>query len=72
MLLVWCYCVVPFAMKVVGEYVDGGELYIGNFESFRIFPFVEFSTHGQAGVGGGGGNEFNDGTETAQGFYLAN
>ena len=55
-------------MKVVGEYVDGGELCIGNFESFGIFPFVEFSTHSQAGIGGGGGNELNDGTETAQGL----
>jgi hypothetical protein len=55
-------------MKLGRQYVDGGDLRIGNLESFGIFPFVEFSTHSQAGIGGGGGNEPNDGMEIAQGL----
>ena len=55
-------------MKVVRKYIDGGELCVGDFESFRIFLFVEFSTHSQARLGSRSGNEFDDCAETAQGF----
>ena len=54
-------------MKVVRKYIDGGELCVGDFESFRIFLFVEFSTYGQARLGSGSGNEFDDCAKAAQG-----
>src|SRR5258708_20339553 len=55
-------------MKVMRKYVDSGELCIGDFESFRIFLFVEFSAHGQARLGRRSGNEFDDCAIAAQGF----
>src|ERR1700716_2520397 len=55
-------------MKVMRKYVDSGELGIGDFESFRIFLFVEFSAHSQARLGSRSGNEFDDCAEAAQGF----
>src|SRR5437660_1195948 len=55
-------------MKVMRKYVDSGELCIGDFESFRIFLFVEFSAHSQPRLGSGSGNEFDDCAKAAQGF----
>ena len=55
-------------MKVMRKYVDSGELCIGDFESFGIFLFVEFSAHSQARLGSRSGNEFDDCAKAAQGF----
>ena len=55
-------------MKVMRKYVDSGELCIGDFESFRIFPFVELSAHSQVRLGSRSGNEFDDCAKAAQGF----
>src|SRR6267142_309855 len=41
---------------------------IGDFEPLWIFLFVEFSTYGQARLGSGSGNEFDDCAKAAQGF----
>ena len=51
--------------RVRGE-VDGGELSVGNFDSFGIFVFVQFSAHLEADVGGGRGDELDDGAVAAQ------
>src|SRR5260370_2029306 len=55
-------------MKVMRKYVDSGELCIGDFESFRIFLFVEFSAQSQPCLGSGSGNAFDDWAKAAQGF----
>src|SRR5258707_15071053 len=55
-------------MKVMRKHVDSGELRIGDFEPLWIFLFVEFSTYGQARLGSGSGNEFDDCAKAAQGF----
>ena len=55
-------------MKVMRKHVDGGELRIGDFDSFGIFLFVEFSAHSQACLGSRSGNEFDDCAIAAQGF----
>ena len=55
-------------MKVMRKYVDSRELRIGDFESFRIFLFVEFSADRQARLGSRSGNELDDCSKAAQGF----
>src|SRR5882672_632325 len=55
-------------MKVMRKHVHGGELHIGDFDSFGIFLFVEFSTYGQARLGSRSRNELNDCAKTAQGL----
>ena len=46
--------------------VDGGDLEIGNFDTFGVFVFVQFGAHFEAGFGRGGGDQLNDRAIAAQ------
>ena len=46
--------------------VDGGELGVGDFDTFGIFVFVQFGAHFEAGVGCRRGNQLDDRAIAAQ------
>src|SRR5260370_27936431 len=59
-MIVWGDGVVPFAVELGAFDVDGGHLGVGNDDAVGVLPSVEFTAHGEASFGGGGGDQLDD------------
>src|SRR3954463_8743737 len=58
--LSWPDGVVPFAVKCGGPKIEGGHLGIGHLDAFRVGAAVEAAPDGEAGAGGGAGDQLDD------------
>jgi hypothetical protein len=60
--------VIPLAVESVRTEVDGCKLRVVDLDALGIFVCVKLRAHLQARIGGGGGDELNDGAIAAQRF----
>src|SRR3954449_2343143 len=60
----WADGVVPFRVEGVGVEVEGCHLLVGDLDALWVGGGVEFAADGQAGLGGGVADEFDDGDAT--------
>jgi hypothetical protein len=60
--------VVPFAVEVVGEQLDGGKFLLADLDPFRVLARVELVLNAKAGSGGGGGDQVDDDFVTHERF----
>ena len=52
--------VVPFAVEVMAEDVDGGEIIVGDFDAGGVGFGIEFASDFEAGLGFGGRDQLDD------------
>src|SRR3954452_7997940 len=52
--------VYPVAVKRGGPKIEGGHLGIGHLDAFRVGAAVEAALDGEAGAGGGAGDQLDD------------
>src|SRR5215203_3692851 len=62
----WADGVVPFRVEGVGVEVEGCHLLVGDLDALWVGGGVEFAADGQAGLGGGVADEFDNGDATDQ------
>src|SRR6266446_10053079 len=59
-MMIWLDGVIPLAVELGAFDVDGSHLGVGNDNAVGVLPSVEFTAHGEARFGGGGGDQLDD------------
>ena len=66
-MVAWRYSVVPFSMKRVTLYGEGGKLLIRDFDPLRVSVFIDCGPDAQAISSGGIADQVNDDLSANQG-----